>query len=137
MGARDESSAQHLYGAPEWGAKLIENGWTNAGLDTFAPFYFVRGEAPEDESSLDSYGVLAGPLPTFRAAARTKQRFESLPVPISVTSAEDYEIAICDRCGKEIVPHRAGQIEGLSGLKYRCGACMSQGTCPGIGDGDE
>lgn len=124
VGARAGSSDSYYSGAPEWESRLIERGWDDSDLGLIAPFYYVYDHG----NGLDSYGLLAGPLPTFRTAATVAKRFDRLDASVSIRRGEEPEVAICHLCRKRMVPDRAGQYVDGGGnhVKYECGKCFKQ-----------
>lgn len=126
--ARGDSAGSYYSGAPEWEARLIEQGWSEGNLGILSPFYFVDARAPEDESPLESFGVLAGPLPTFRAAAAVKDRYHNLDAQLVICRRDDREIAECRLCGKRMMPSQAGDATDRHGnvVSYECGKCFQQ-----------
>lgn len=126
--ARGDSAGSYYSAAPEWEARLIEQGWTEAELGTLAPFYFIDARTPKGVSALESFGVLAGPLPTFRAAAAVKERYQKLDAQLFICSRDEHEVPECRICGKRVVPSQASEATDGHGnvVDYTCGKCFQQ-----------
>lgn len=134
VGARQGENDYYYNGAPDWEARCLATGrLSEAELGTMAPFYFVHDRGgPEDTPATDNYGVLAGPLPTFRAAAAVKDRFERLDAKLSIARRDTRTVAECRLCGRRMIPDRASQLIDCDGnaSEYECGECMKQELAP-------